>query len=360
MNPLYLCVAAVACYANDNDAFIPELWANEGLAILEENMVMANLVHRDFESTIANFGDVVNTRRPGEFHIRRKKDGTTLAKEDAVATNVRVPSINGFTKPSRSRTAKSTLSMQDLVGVYLKPAMQSIARGVDRALLGRVHAYLGTTATRVGRLSNLNSTNSKDYLLEAREILNKNKAYPENRKLVLAPGSETALLKNDMFLKANERGDGGSALENARLGKIFGFDTYMDQNTNYITGGEVATGTVTNAVAAGAATGSQAVTLTGYNVNVGEYVTVAGNDQPTFATARTLSMADTTAITLNEGTKFATGAAAVLTVYKKCDVKGAYAANYSEGIVLDGWVTSPRRSANSSPSAPVEAARFTP
>lgn len=27
------------CYANDNDALVPELWANESLAILEENMV---------------------------------------------------------------------------------------------------------------------------------------------------------------------------------------------------------------------------------------------------------------------------------------------------------------------------------
>jgi hypothetical protein len=226
MNPLYLYVAAVACYANDNDALVPELWANEGLAILEENMVMANLVNRDFESTISKFGDVVNTRRPGEFHIRRKKDGTNLSLEDASSTNVRVPLDQWFYKAFTIKDGEGTLAMQDLIGLYLKPAMQSIARGVDRALLGRVHAFLGTPTTRVGRLGNLNSTNSKDYLLEAREILNKNKAYPDNRKLVLAPGSETALLKNDMFLKANERGDGGTALENARLGKILGFDTF--------------------------------------------------------------------------------------------------------------------------------------
>jgi len=31
--------AALACYANDNDCMIPEMWANESLAILEENMV---------------------------------------------------------------------------------------------------------------------------------------------------------------------------------------------------------------------------------------------------------------------------------------------------------------------------------
>lgn len=48
-------------HANDNDAFVPEIWAQEGLAILEENMVAANLVHRDFENEIARFGDVVNT-----------------------------------------------------------------------------------------------------------------------------------------------------------------------------------------------------------------------------------------------------------------------------------------------------------
>ncbi len=45
-------------YANDIDALIPELWANESLAILEENMVAANLIHRDFEPVFAKYGDI--------------------------------------------------------------------------------------------------------------------------------------------------------------------------------------------------------------------------------------------------------------------------------------------------------------
>lgn len=342
MNLLYLTVAAVACYANDLDAFVPEHWANEGLAILEENMVMAKMVHRDFEDEIRDFGDVVNTRRPGEFTISRKNDGTNLTKEDAVATNVRVPLDQWFYKAFVIRDGEASLSMKELVNIYLLPAMQSVARGVDRALLGRVHAYLGTPTTRVGRLGNLNSTNSKDYVLEAREILNRNKASLPGRNLVLGPASETALLKNEMFIKANERGDGGSALENATLGRILGFDTFMDQNVNSITSADTATGTVTSAVAANAGTGSQAVTLTGYNAVVGEYATVAGNDQPTYITARTVSMADTTAVTMNEATKFATAAGAVLTVYKACAANGGYAANYSQGILVDGWATAPQ------------------
>lgn len=35
-----------AAYDNSVDAFIPEFWANESIAILEENMIMGNLVHR--------------------------------------------------------------------------------------------------------------------------------------------------------------------------------------------------------------------------------------------------------------------------------------------------------------------------
>lgn len=342
MNLLYVSNAAYACYDNNNDAFVPERWADEGLAILEENMVMANMVHRDFNADIANFGDVVNTRRPGEFHIRRKIDGTSLVPEDAVATNVRVPLDQWFYKAFTIKDGEATLSFKDLVQVYLLPAMQSIARGVDRALLGRIHAYLGTTASRSGRLNNLNSTNAKDYVLEARQALNTNKAYATGRSLVLSPMSETALLKTELFIKANERGDGGSALENAVLGRILGFDTYMDQNVNSTSGADSGAGTVTSALAAGGS-GSQACTITGYVATVGEYVSVDGNDQPTYITATSNSMGNTTAVTLSEVNKYATQSSAVLTIYKKCAVNGSsYVANYSQGIDVDGWNVAPQ------------------
>ena len=232
MNTLYLSKALVACLANDNDAFIPELWANEGLAILEENMVIANLVHRDFENEIKDYGDVVNTRRPGTFQIRRKADGTTLSQQDANATNVRVPLDQWFYTSFTIKDGEASKSFQDLVDIYLRPGMQTIARAVDRAVLGRCHNFLGAPAARSGRLGNLTSANAKDYLLEARERLNVNKAPVAGRNLILAPSAETALLKCDMFIKANERGDGGTALENAQLGRILGFETYMDQNVN--------------------------------------------------------------------------------------------------------------------------------
>lgn len=39
-------VPQFSAYDNSIDPFIPQLWAEESLAILEENMVVAQLVHR--------------------------------------------------------------------------------------------------------------------------------------------------------------------------------------------------------------------------------------------------------------------------------------------------------------------------
>ena len=345
MNTLNLCKALVACFANDNDAFIPEHWAQEGLAILEENMVIANLVHRDFEDEVKDFGDVVNSRRPGTFRISRKRDGTTLAQQDASATNVPVPLDQWFYTSFVIKDGEASKSFQDLVDIYLRPGMQTISRAVDRAVLGRCHNFLRAPANRVGRLQNLTSANSKDYMLEAREALNVNKAPTDGRNLVLAAASETALLKNDMFLKANERGDGGTALENAELGRILGFSTYMDQNVNSLTAatmvGQVAAGTITNPLAAGGS-GSQACSVVGHEASVGEFATVAGNDQPTYITAATVGAGDTTAVTMHEVNKYATLGSAVATVYVKMAVHGGFAAAYSEAIVIDGWTVAPQ------------------
>lgn len=342
MNMFYLSVAAVSCFDNDNSAFIPEIWAQEGLVILEENMVAANLVHRDFEDEIRNFGDVVNTRRPGDMKVSRKVDGSTLVQEDAKSTNVRVPLDQWFYKSFTIKDGEASKSFQELVNVYLLPAMQSIARGVDRAVLGRIHAFLGTTRSRVGRLGALDANNSKDYVLEARETLNINKAYQTGRNLVLSSSSETALMKNELFLKANERGDGGNALENAVLGRILGFNTYLDQNVNSVSLGADTdlTVVVTNALGAGVG-GSQTVSGISGAVTTGEFLVVAGNDQPTFITAHSETGPATTAVTLNEVNKYATAASAASIHYLKClvNLSAGYAAGWSQTINVDTYTS---------------------
>jgi len=328
MNRFYLSQPFVACYENSLDAYVPELWANEGLAILEANMPMASLVNRNFEAVVARFGDVVNTRKPGSFKIRRKTDGTTLVQQDATATNVPVTLNQWFYESFVIRDGEGSKSFQELTDIYLRPAMISIAEGIERALLGRVHAFLGTPAQRVGRLGGLSASNAKDYVLEARQALDINKAPAEGRRLVLAPTSETAMLKTDLFLKANERGDGGLALTQGVLGHILGFDTYKAQNVNSVlTGADTEALALTEPHAAGFA-GSLEIVVTG---TANEYVNVDGNDQPTYMTDATSG-----AVVLNEALKYAVLDNAVVTRYKKCVIKGSYALGWSKVVTVDG------------------------
>ncbi len=329
--------AEIACYANDNDALVPELWANEGLMILEENMVMAHLVHRDFENEVQRFGDVVNTRRPSKFKIARKVDGDTLSYQDAASTNVSVKLDQWFACPFIIFDGEESLSFKDLVEVYLQPAMLTIANGVDRAVTGQMHKFYGSAGSaRVGRLENLAAATSNEIVLDAREKLNSNLAPLDARRhLLLSSLSETALLKNDIFVKANERGDGGTALEMARLGQIYGFNTWMGQNVPSVASGTTADGTVTGIEVVGEA-GSITVSIAAYEVEVGEFVNIAGNDQPTFATAVTATT-NTTAVTLNEALKYATVATAVIKAYKKDTVNltAGYAIGWTKNIAMD-------------------------
>src|SRR5262245_8124150 len=85
-----LAAPARAVYDDFPTAFIPQLWANESIAILEESMVIGNLVHRDFENVIASYGDTVNTRRPGEFKAKRKTAADNVTVQQNTATNVPV------------------------------------------------------------------------------------------------------------------------------------------------------------------------------------------------------------------------------------------------------------------------------
>ncbi|MGN6545802.1 MAG: hypothetical protein ACTHK7_12185, partial [Aureliella sp.] len=335
--------AVTVCYDNDNDAFIPEMWANESLVILEESMVMCNLVHRDFENEVKQFGDVVNTRRPNKFHSQRKVDSDEVTAQDAQSQNVRVPLDQHHYNTFVIKDGEASKSFQELVKIYLRPCIQAVGRGVDRSVIGQVHRFIGGPDDRVGGLNKLTNSNARDYVVDARQKLNMNNV-PEDefRHLVLSPGSESAFLKTDLLTKVNESGT-SDALRRARLGQLFGFDVYAARNTPYITDSmaDVATGTVTNAITAGSTAASQAVTLTGHQVTVGEWMVVDGNDQPQYATASTAAAGDTTAVTPNEANKSSTGAGATLKVYKKCAANGAYDAGYSKAILVDGWTNAP-------------------
>jgi len=272
----YLKRVSYICFDNSLDAWVPEIWAQETLAILEENMVIGNLVHTDFVDEIANFGDTVNTRRPAEFTAERKTANDDVTVQDADATNVAVVLDQHAHTSFLIRDGQESLSMADLVTEYLAPAAKSIGEHLDRVLLGQVYQF---QANSVGELNALTTVDMKDLILDAREKMNENKAHVPGRKLILTTRTETEALKEDVFLHAEQVGDDGSALKEASLGRKLGFDTYMCQNTPSVRTAALQ-GVDADYLAADTTIGSTTMTMDGGNILNGEYFLLQGDQVP--------------------------------------------------------------------------------
>lgn len=326
----------IAAYANDLDAWVPEIWANESLAILEEQMVMANLVHRDFEDEIAIFGDVVNTRKPGKFKQKRKDVTDDVTVQDASATNIPVKLDQHLHTSFMIRDGEEAKSFASLVEEYLRPAVLSLAQGIDKIVGGQVHQFRDNFA---GRLQKVASTNIKDFILEARQQLNVQLAPMANRQLVVTPETETAMLSLDEFLSAEKVGDNGTALREASIGRILGFNVWMAQLQPNLTYGDTVTGdTVVNAQAIGDT--SIVIDDAASTVVVGSYIVVDTDDTPQLVTSVTLNtpVGDSTLV-IAPGLKRATAAGVSFTAYQPGLVDDAanYAVGWQKEIHVDAF-----------------------
>lgn len=332
MNMFYL-TPELTPWANDSDALIPEIWAPEALRVLMSNMVFGSLVNRDFSDRVASFGDIVNTSRPNDFKGKRKTKSDNVTVQDAVSNNIPVPLDQHVHVSFQIEDEDLSKALPDLVDRYLEPAAREVAETVDRILAGQV-ARLSTHA--VGRLTEMDKTNAAEFILAADTLMKQNRAPIAGRNLVLGPVAEGAALGAEIVTRADQRGDGGEALENARVGRVYGFDTFMDQNVNYVDSlvADTGTGVTDNAEAAGSTTVETTV-ADAPGVKAGAYVVVEGEGRPHRIAS---SSGDPEDIVLTEGLVNAVSSGAGVTVYfpGAVNLVAGYAAGWSKEIVVNG------------------------
>jgi hypothetical protein len=329
-------------YANNVDPYIPEWWAMETLAILEENMVAAKMVNRDFEKYFNKFGDVVNTRRPGEFVAKRKAKGDAVTVQDATADNVPVRLDQWNHVSFTIDDIEETMSMKKLSDEYARPAAMALARQVDQVVLGQYPRFLPNVA---GKLNGVTSSNIKDYVIDLRQVMDDNKAYADGRNVILTSKTEGDMLRPEWFTSADKVGDRGEALRKASLGQKLNFDWWKDINmANVAVGNTTRTFQVNNST--GYPVGTTALTVdTGTGeITVGTWVSIDGI--PYQVSART-GTAPTTAITLTYGLKRAVANDDAITVYTPGAVNQSvattgYAQYWAKEIVIDGFTVAPR------------------
>jgi len=215
----------------------------ESLDVLRNTLVMARLVHRDFEDEVASKGDKVNTRKPVEGTAKTwtGQSATTGLANDEIEVQLPTANAISITLDTLKYTAflaedvPASMAIKDIREEFIVPYIGPIAEAVDDDIMTEFCSasssdVAGGAIDRVASATvGANAAMDEDDVIAARKDLNTNKCPFMKRIIVLGTDHEADLLSSDLFVAADSSGS-TEALVNANLGRKFGFDFYMSQN----------------------------------------------------------------------------------------------------------------------------------
>jgi len=242
--------------------------AMEALIVLENNLVLANLMHKDYSKEFQpGRGSTVTIRVPTTF-VSGSVDGTVnLATASESSVNVVLDTQLDITIPIGDR--ELGLDIVDFSEQFIQPIMRAHAQAIDTQAAKLYVDVAGHFPA--------SSTSSVSDITGLRAVMNVLKVPMTDRRLVFHPDTEARYLPLDAFLHAEKRADGGKALREGEIGRVLGFDCYMDQNIQ--THNYAAAMTDTAGAASAATAGASEMVL--YNLGTGEVLAAGDVFKPT-------------------------------------------------------------------------------
>src|SRR5271167_499893 len=127
---------------------IAKLVAVDALPALIGNLVMGNLVNRDYEPVLANAGDTVNVPIPPTMVANNILEGGTVTPQNPSLGNAQIVLNTHAEATFQIPDITKVLAVPDLLKLYMQPAVAAIAQKIESDLL---NLYAGFTAnTPVG------------------------------------------------------------------------------------------------------------------------------------------------------------------------------------------------------------------
>lgn len=203
-----------------NTLITPTIIAKEGLRLLKNSLMMARLVHTDYAKEFTKVGSTISIRKPVKFVVT---DGATRSNQDVMEGTVPL-AIDSQKHVSWNFTSNElTLTVDQYSERYIKPAMAALAQKVENSLTGlysSVPMWVGTAGTTASTFLELGAARQK--LVEH--------AAPMGEKLnaMLNPAAALKIANDLKTLQTDSKTL--TALEQVRIGKYAGFETYENQS----------------------------------------------------------------------------------------------------------------------------------
>ncbi|MDQ6678006.1 MAG: hypothetical protein M3Z09_11980 [Acidobacteriota bacterium] len=122
---------------------IVKLVAADALPALVGNLVMGNLVNRDYEPTLAQAGDTVNIPIPPTLVANNIAEGGMVQTQNPSLGNAQIVLNTHAEATFQIPDITKVLAVPDLLKVYMQPAVVAIAERIESDLLA---LYAGFTA----------------------------------------------------------------------------------------------------------------------------------------------------------------------------------------------------------------------
>jgi len=205
---------------------IVKLVAADALPALMGNLVMGNLVNRDFEPTLAQAGDTVNVPIPPTLVANNISEGGTVVTQNPSLGNAQIVLNTHAEATFQIPDVTKVLAVPDLLRLYMQPAVTALAEKIETDLLGlygqfSANAPVGTSGSP---LTEAVIDSAETALFEAK--------VPSSaaKHLVVSAEAYSQLRQIQRFSEYRTAGEAGlRALVDGTVGKIKDFFVFRSQ-----------------------------------------------------------------------------------------------------------------------------------
>ncbi|HEY4085943.1 MAG TPA: P22 phage major capsid protein family protein [Bryobacteraceae bacterium] len=205
---------------------IVKLVAADALPALVGNLVMGNLVNRDYEPVLAQAGDTVNVPIAPQLVANNIAEGGSVQAQNPNLTNAQIVLNSHVEATFQIPDVTKVLAVPDLLRVYMQPAVAAIAERIESDLLG---LYAGFTAnTPLGTAG----TPITEAVIDQAETALFQAKVPSNRPKYLVVDSNTysQMRQIPRFSEFQTAGDAGlRTMVDGTIGKIKDFYVFRSQ-----------------------------------------------------------------------------------------------------------------------------------
>lgn len=202
---------------------IPTIVAAKALGRLKSNLVLANIVNRDYDNEVAQFGQTINVQQRGSLSVNDKAADTVVSLQAPTTSSIAV-TLNKHKEVSFAvEDVAIMMARPDLITGYAEDAAVAIAEQVEIDLAALYSGFSQTQSATSGL--------TETHFRECQRLLNAAKAPQVERYAVLHEDAYKEASDIEKLINRDYQGDMAmDAIKAGYLGMLSGFNVVLSQN----------------------------------------------------------------------------------------------------------------------------------